>query len=175
MEISQPRGTINMIIMMFGQTEKKKKKNCPTEIFSFCVRDNLPKKKKKNICDGSMQDCSISIANALEILQSCTKPSIYSLILYHGVYRWVISTNCLHISTNKHQHNYFSHQRKSHNFSHQRNILQQVLTLSESSELRLLHSSRLDSRVRWRLLMSSRSCLSCLRYFLKSAKWLVSI
>ena len=26
--------------------------------------------------DGLVQDCSISIANALEILQSCTKPSI---------------------------------------------------------------------------------------------------
>ena len=26
--------------------------------------------------DGLMQDCSISIANALEILQSCTAPSI---------------------------------------------------------------------------------------------------
>ena len=27
--------------------------------------------------DGSVQDCSISIANAMEILQSCTKPSKY--------------------------------------------------------------------------------------------------
>ena len=27
--------------------------------------------------DGFMQDCSISIAKALEILQSCTKPSIH--------------------------------------------------------------------------------------------------
>ena len=27
--------------------------------------------------NGLVQDCSISIANALEILQSCTKPSIY--------------------------------------------------------------------------------------------------
>ena len=27
--------------------------------------------------DVLVQDCSISIANALEILQSCTKPSIY--------------------------------------------------------------------------------------------------
>ena len=26
--------------------------------------------------DGSVQDCNISIANALEILQSCTQPSI---------------------------------------------------------------------------------------------------
>ena len=28
--------------------------------------------------DGLVQDCSNSIANALELLQSCTKPSIYS-------------------------------------------------------------------------------------------------
>ena len=27
--------------------------------------------------DGFVQDCSNSIANALELLQSCTKPSIY--------------------------------------------------------------------------------------------------
>ena len=29
--------------------------------------------------DGLVQDCSISITNALEILESCTKPSIYSI------------------------------------------------------------------------------------------------
>ena len=28
--------------------------------------------------DGLVQDCSNSIANALELLQSCTKPSIYA-------------------------------------------------------------------------------------------------
>ena len=28
-----------------------------------------------DIIDGLVQDCNISIANALEILQSCTKPS----------------------------------------------------------------------------------------------------
>ena len=32
--------------------------------------------------DGLAQDCSISIANALEILQSCTKPSIYVLLSF---------------------------------------------------------------------------------------------
>ena len=31
----------------------------------------------KEYIDGSVQDCSISIANAMEILQSCTKPLIY--------------------------------------------------------------------------------------------------
>ena len=35
-----------------------------TEICKFCI-------------DGLVQDCSISIANALEILQSCTKPFIW--------------------------------------------------------------------------------------------------
>ena len=30
--------------------------------------------------DGFVQDCSISIAKALEILQSCTKPSIYEIL-----------------------------------------------------------------------------------------------
>ena len=30
--------------------------------------------------DGFVQDCSNSIANALELLQSCTEPSIYSYI-----------------------------------------------------------------------------------------------
>ena len=29
---------------------------------------------------GLVQDCSISIANALEILQSCTNPSIYASV-----------------------------------------------------------------------------------------------
>ena len=44
--------------------------------------------------DGLVQECSISIANALEILQSCTKPSIYQIHLWsshcphrdHGVW-----------------------------------------------------------------------------------------
>ena len=30
--------------------------------------------------DGLVQDCSNYIANALELLQSCTKPSIYQLV-----------------------------------------------------------------------------------------------
>ena len=36
---------------------------------------------------GSVQDCSISIVNALEILQACTKPSIYNYGQYHGCCR----------------------------------------------------------------------------------------
>ena len=39
--------------------------------------------------DGSVQDCSISIANALEILPSCTKQSICVLDLVKGT--WLIS------------------------------------------------------------------------------------
>ena len=35
--------------------------------------------------DGSVQDCSISIANTLEILQSCTKPSIFSTNQWIGM------------------------------------------------------------------------------------------
>ena len=31
--------------------------------------------------DGLVQDCSISIANAMEILQSYTKPSMYGYLL----------------------------------------------------------------------------------------------
>ena len=31
--------------------------------------------------DGSVQDCSISSANVLEILQSCTEPSLWSYLI----------------------------------------------------------------------------------------------
>ena len=37
----------------------------------------LASKIELNHIDGLVQDCSNSIANALELLQSCTKPSIY--------------------------------------------------------------------------------------------------
>ena len=36
--------------------------------------------------DGLVQDCSISIANAMEILQSCTKPTIWSSDILRGDY-----------------------------------------------------------------------------------------
>ena len=36
--------------------------------------------------DGSVQDCSISIANALEIPQFCTNPSICSVLYYYNYY-----------------------------------------------------------------------------------------
>ena len=38
--------------------------------------------------DGLVQDCSISGTNALEILQSCTKPSICCLEKYVTCFRW---------------------------------------------------------------------------------------
>ena len=45
--------------------------------YSFHVR--LRYDMKSDI-DGLVQDCSFSIANALEILRLCTKPSIYSTL-----------------------------------------------------------------------------------------------
>ena len=42
----------------------------------------VAKKEKILNIDGLVQDCSISIANTLEILQSCTKPSIYISSLF---------------------------------------------------------------------------------------------
>ena len=39
--------------------------------------------------DGLVQDCSNSIANALELVQSCTKPSIYNgnfCMVYETIY-----------------------------------------------------------------------------------------
>ena len=57
------------------------------------------------IADGILQDCSISIANALEILQYCAKPSMWPTacvlgdpvleVAWSGVYR-----RDVHISTN---------------------------------------------------------------------------
>ena len=39
--------------------------------------------------EGLVQDCSISIANALEILQSCIKPSMYGLKMQEMItYTW---------------------------------------------------------------------------------------
>ena len=42
--------------------------------------------------DGLVQDCSISSANALEILQSCTKTSIYSKKYNQYFIIFVVST-----------------------------------------------------------------------------------
>ena len=43
--------------------------------------------------DGLVQDCSNSIANALELLQSCTKPSMYALVNEKPLLE-MISTYC---------------------------------------------------------------------------------
>ena len=41
-----------------------------------------------------MQDCSISIAKALEILESCTKPSICTILPSHScLFYWLFSSN----------------------------------------------------------------------------------
>ena len=47
------------------------------DIFKSCGVENLWDLTVKHI-EGLVQDYSISIANALEILQSCTKPLIWS-------------------------------------------------------------------------------------------------
>ena len=39
--------------------------------------------------DGLVQDCSNSIANALELLQSCTKPSICSAALSYQTWMFL--------------------------------------------------------------------------------------
>ena len=44
--------------------------------------------------DGLVQDCSISIANTLEILQSCTKPLTY-MCSTQLMYLYDISLICL--------------------------------------------------------------------------------
>ena len=51
-----------------------------THCRGFLAHDELIHKASTKVrynIDGLVQDCSISIANALEILQSCTKPSIW--------------------------------------------------------------------------------------------------
>ena len=45
-------------------------------------------KKKKDYIDDLVQDCSNSSANALELLQSCTKPSICDLSVFAQVVAW---------------------------------------------------------------------------------------
>ena len=37
--------------------------------------------QEQHYLDGLLQDCSITIADALEILQSCTEPSVYGKVL----------------------------------------------------------------------------------------------
>ena len=59
--------------------------------------------------DGLVQDCSNSIATALELLQSCTKPSIYELAsksygwlsITPRSYRWVSNSSIWHNIDNR--------------------------------------------------------------------------
>ena len=55
-----------------------------------------------NNIDGLMQDCSISIANALDILQSCTKPYCYDYFAWnYDIPTKLISFGMVHKATNK--------------------------------------------------------------------------
>ena len=50
--------------------------SCRTTLDACC--NAVPRYKRYDHVNGLVQGCSISIANALEMLQSCTEPSIYS-------------------------------------------------------------------------------------------------
>ena len=52
-------------------------RNCDISIAMFWGYHNLTKQITKCFIDGLVQDCSNCIADALELQQSCTKPSIY--------------------------------------------------------------------------------------------------
>ena len=49
---------------------------------------NIIGTSKQNI-DSLVQDCSNSIANALELLESCTKPSIYKMAIFFFFVIWL--------------------------------------------------------------------------------------
>ena len=51
--------------------------NSSTKVFTFAYPFCKFCDSNNGYIDGLVQDCSISIFNALEILQSCTKPSIW--------------------------------------------------------------------------------------------------
>ena len=63
---------------------------CPGDARSQTRRCFLNKKNDFEIiiCNGLAQDCSNSIANALELLQSCIKPSIYRIAALSLRQRW---------------------------------------------------------------------------------------
>ena len=59
--------------------QKKRRLKQDREMIRIEMRasgSSCPNIQEMTYPDGLVQDCSISIANALEILQSCTKPSI---------------------------------------------------------------------------------------------------
>ena len=56
--------------------------------------------------DGLVQDCSIQMANALQILRSCTQPSIcklYDVFLWHYNHNWVSLVVADNMAPSKHQ------------------------------------------------------------------------
>ena len=97
-----------------------------------------------NATDGLVQDCSISIANALEILQSCTKPSIwwpsslahiphrvlvyegYGSMMWHDMHSTDMKMVVDNLLSCKQQYNIKQHQIK-------------VLEIEKSPKLKLAH------------------------------------
>ena len=57
----------------------------------FCFNEKLPYFSIMYYFEGLVQDCSNSIANELELLQSCTKPSISDEICYWNIKLWTSS------------------------------------------------------------------------------------
>ena len=57
-------------------------------VLNYIISHYIPKLSNfEYYLDGLVQDCSISIANALEILQACTKPSKCSCLqIFYGYY-----------------------------------------------------------------------------------------
>ena len=54
-------------------------------------------KERRKYIDGLVQDCSNSIANALELLQSCTKPSIYAFANITTPAHGLLPSDAIHI------------------------------------------------------------------------------
>ena len=73
--------------------------------------------------DGSVQDCSNSIANALELLQSCTKPSINTCVRrfwYHWLSSWVVAGSVSNHSLNQ-RCQLGSHAQRKYNLNQNKN------------------------------------------------------
>ena len=69
-------------------------------MLSKCAKDNCCKTwlihKAYPYINGLVQDCSDSIATALELLQSCTKPTIYSFIWDNEYFTYISNMPLTH-------------------------------------------------------------------------------
>ena len=75
--LSGPQATLNINAASISITHKPRLNINPLAPALSIYFHYLQLTYQPHLCiNGSVQDCSISIANALEILQSCTKPSI---------------------------------------------------------------------------------------------------